>query len=174
MRWHTHIVGGIATLWLLEGAVVRIPGDLFAGTLLCAAFGALLPELDATRSKIRSLGVGGIQPFDLIGDVANKTLGHRGVLHTFWGVGLCMLLGTPLLQIPQGGFYLAALVLGYVSHLLLDACTLHGIPLGVGRIRLHLLPSMLRVTTGSQIEDAVFFLLSLTALMEILQHLPFA
>jgi len=63
-----------------------------------------------------------------------------------------------------GGVYGAAALLGYGSHLALDAMTRHGVPLlptrrrdgrwGL-RQRQHLLPRRLRFVTGSAAEDVL-------------------
>ena len=50
MRWHTHVVGGVASLWtlapLLTHSATADPSPANLGLLsLCAAFGALLPDL---------------------------------------------------------------------------------------------------------------------------------
>ena len=59
--WRTHALLGVGALWLLA----PVPGALTPGNVgpLCAlaAFGALLPDLDAEESKVKSLGVMGIR-----------------------------------------------------------------------------------------------------------------
>jgi len=73
-----------------------------------------------------------------------------------------LLLGWPLFL---------GLVLGYGSHLAGDACTKSGIPLLYpDPRRLHLLPRPLRLTTGSQAEDALLPLLAVSVLVLLLSH----
>ena len=76
---------------------------------------------------------------------------------------ISVVLGLPLALFldPFAGVGLA---LGYLSHLVLDACTRSGIPLLWPEPgKMHLLPSGLRVVTGSKAEDIVFFLLAFAA-----------
>jgi membrane-bound metal-dependent hydrolase YbcI (DUF457 family) len=65
MTWPTHALFGISTLWLLAPLPPEIVGyDM--GTLAAgAALGALLPDLDASESKIKHLKVLGtnFKPF---------------------------------------------------------------------------------------------------------------
>ena len=61
-------------------------------------------------------------------------------------------------------------MLDYASHLALDSCTKAGIPfLFPDTTRRHLLPRMLRVTTGSLAEEPVFAGLALLALAVLLR-----
>ena len=56
----------------------------------------------------------------------------------------------------------AALCLGYASHLAGDACTCTGIPLLYPRREsFHLLPVKLRVVTGTAFEELIFVLFAL-------------
>ena len=68
-----------------------------------------------------------------------------------------------------GWLLIAALSLGYTSHLAADACTRTGIPLLYSRAGRHfLLPPRLRIITGSDVEKvffAVFACLSLVLLL---------
>ncbi len=80
MTWPTHALIGINSLWLLA----PLPPDLLGydwGTLAaCAALGALLPDLDASESKIKHLKIPGTQfkPFLLPAQVVHRTDQHRG------------------------------------------------------------------------------------------------
>ncbi len=170
MTWRTHVLAGTSAAWLLEA----IPGSLMLDNLglvlVAAAFGALLPDLDAGQSKVRTLGFGGIQPFVPLSSVIHGAWGHRGPLHSVFGLSLVALL--VILIIPwvswQVGF---ALWLGYASHLAADACTRSGIPLLQSRTRVHLLPSPLRFQTGSQAEEMLLpFLAAATAVL-VFKHL---
>ncbi len=172
MRWHTHVLLGISSLWLLQAIPGALPVDHVALLAGLAAFGSLLPDLDAGESKVRSLSVAGVRPFVLFADAANRTWGHRGLLHS-----PLILLPLGLLLVPLA-FWLgwsgaAALWLGYASHLLADACTPSGIPLWPLGQRLHLLPPLWRIRTGSAAEDALLPLLVLLVVLLLLGHLPF-
>ena len=170
MQWRTHVAGGIASLWLLEFVLPSLPLEVLAPMIGAVAFGALVPDLDATRSKIASLGIGGIQPFSPVSTFVNRTLGHRGFLHSPAGFGLFGLLTLPLVSVV-GGLVWSALCLGYASHLALDACTRSGIPLWPLRRRGHLLPKPLRLVTGSLAEEVCLSLLGMVDMLFLLRHL---
>ncbi len=188
--WRTHVLGGISALWILE-MTPGITNTANVGVLAAvAAFGALLPDLDATSSKIRSLGVAGIQPFNPLGAALNGALGHRGVLHS--PKALVFLAGcAALLSLWAGPVPATALWLGYASHLALDACTKSGIPNWGTRQtlpgwtaspterplpsrrtgRIYLVPPICRVVTGSAGEDAYFMILAASAVALLLTHI---
>ncbi len=163
MMWRTHLMGGVASVALaLPFAGLAEPVPL----LLLAMLGSLLPDLDASESHIKHLSLGTkIEPFLIPSEIIYRTLGHRGLLHSLWGVVLfAVVAGLPL------GYYFGVsagvgLVLGYASHLLLDAMTKTGIPLLYpNRRRFHLLPKGWRVITGSMEEDLCFGLLTAASL----------
>lgn len=184
MTWPTHAAGGIAALWLLVAipseaanaalagvsaatwlaANGRITGGSVGLLATLAAGAALLPDLDAQRSKIRSLAVGPIQPFDVLGTFIYGTWGHRGPLHSLPGLAVFGLIVALPLGVRWGGEYGAASLLGYGSHIALDAMTRHGVPLWPTRgqdgrwgfrHQIHLLPPTLRFVTGSAAEDVL-------------------
>ena len=175
MTWRTHLMGGVVSL----APLVLLPHDtLAAGEVglcaLLAALGSLLPDLDASESHLKHLKLLGttITPFSVPAVHLNRTLGHRGLLHSLLGLGVVgLLVGVPLAVFvgPLAGL---ALLLGYASHLALDACTKHGIVLLYPNPkRLHLLPAGFRVTTGSTAEEPVFVLLALLAVVLLLRLL---
>lgn len=168
----THAMAGVASLWCLQGIPSLIRPELLAPLGVLAALGALLPDLDATQSQIKHLSVAGIAPFAPLSVLLNRTLGHRGLLHSILGWGLATLILLPLALFVSVAVPLA-LSLGYASHLVTDACTKSGIPLLYPkRKRYHLLPHPLRLTTGSQAEDAVFALLAVLVAGLMLHQLP--
>ena len=105
-------------------------------------------------------------------NLSNAPLGHRSFLHSLSGLAFCAC--CCLLVLPFLGWLAAlALWLGYASHLATDALTRSGIPwLYPNPRRFHLLPLRLRLTTGSAEEEILFVLLSLSALLLMLRHLP--
>ena len=168
MTWRTHLVGGLAMLWLLAG----LGNNALIWATPFAILGSLLPDLDAADSKIARTTFQGITPLKPLSHLLFRSLGHRGPLHSVaaWLVVTLAGAGLSLLLNPWAG---VGLSLGYLSHLLLDACTKSGVPLWwpePGRI--HLLPYRLRVTTGSLAEDGVFALLALAAVALYLSKLP--
>ncbi len=193
----THAMGGVASLWLLlpferaiapEAVAASVASGMPLGTassfgLLClfAVLGALLPDLDAPRSLLSTFSVGSrrenVQPFALPALVLHRALGHRGFLHSLAG----LVLVTVLLSLPIGlwlgnafGYALAAqafvaLVLGYASHLALDACTRTGVLLLYpDKTRRFFLPPPWRITTGSLAEEGVFVLLAVASFVLVL------
>jgi len=173
MMGRTHALLGMASLWLLAPIPDLVtPGNVGAMCAL-AAFGALLPDLDAGASTIRALKVGKLRPFRSVAYVAHRTWGHRALLHSPIGLlafgGLCVPVGL-LWGVPLA----LALFLGYASHLAGDACTRTGIPGWPNRPdrRLHLLPASFRLVTGSLAEEALLPLLALPVVLLVLTRFP--
>jgi inner membrane protein len=184
MIWGTHLMAGLSALWLTElpSGLGNAPltSQLDLGVLAAAtAIGALLPDLDAAQSKIKHLTISGMKPMMVVSQFIHRRWGHRSLLHSLPGLGLIAVLGIAVvlsLGIPPLAWQiLLALLLGYASHLLADACTKSGIPLLYpNRKRFHLMPHSWRITTGSRAEDLLFVLLALAVLLFFLRHLPFA
>lgn len=180
MTWRTHLAGGIvagASLsLLLSPPDAGMPGLILLG----AAFGSLLPDLDAADAKIHhAVRVFGIEPFTLPAAVIHRTLGHRGAFHSLaavTAVAFVAALGSTALGLPPDVVTLgtASVSLGFLSHLLLDACTPHGVPLFLPfrRGRRHVLPRQYWVATGSESEDVVFVLLATLGLVLLLIPMP--
>lgn len=163
MTWPTHALLGINSLWLLAPLPPELLGYDLGTLAACAAFGALLPDLDASESKIKHLKIlgTGFKPFLLPAQFVSRTDQHRGLLHSLWGLGFITFITAPSL-FWIGWAPVVALLLGYASHLLGDAATKSGIRLLYpSKVRFHALPSSLRVTTGSFAEEAMLPLLAL-------------
>jgi len=170
MTWSTHIMAGICSLWIFE----LIPGvqpehiAIYAGA---AALGALLPDLDAPRSKIGQWSIGGVKPFLLPSQAINRSVGHRSLLHSLLALVYVALAGVILS--PFLGWQISlALWLGYASHLLTDSSTRSGIPLLYPKPkRFHLLPKKLRIVTGSSAEEVIFVVFAALGLILFLTNL---
>lgn len=170
MMGRTHMLLGLSSLWLLYPLPGALTLDTIAPLAIGAAFGALLPDLDAQGSTLKYLQVGGLTPFVPLADLLHRALGHRGLLHSLWGLGAVCLLALPLLWLAWPPF--VGLVLGYASHLAGDAATKSGIPLLYpSPRRVHLLPKPWRLSTGSQAEDALLPLLGVAVLALLLSRL---
>lgn len=157
MTWPTHAFFGISALWLLAPVPPEIIGCDFGTLAAFAAFGALLPDLDASESKIKHLKLLGtsFKPFLLPSQLVHKNDQHRGVLHSLTGLGMVAVMAAPLMW-WMGWAPLFALCLGYASHLLADSATKSGLLLFYPRRdRFYLLPHGWRITTGSIAEEAV-------------------
>ena len=172
MMGRTHALAGVASLWCLQAFPSLLQPELLAPLSLLAVLGALLPDLDATQSQIKNLSIAGITPFAPLALLLNRTLGHRGLLHSALGWITVTVLLIPLAWF--GGVTVPlTLSLGYGSHLATDACTKSGIPfLYPNRRRYHLLPRPLRLTTGSMAEEAVFAFFAVTTIGLMLRQLP--
>ena len=172
MTWRTHLVGGVCALapLVLLPPKYLAPGDV--GLLAClACLGALLPDLDARESHLKHLTLGtGIAPFTLPATLLHQALGHRGLLHSLAGLGLAALVLALPVGLWLGPLAALALLLGYASHLALDASTKRGIPFFFpDPKRRHVLPPLLRITTGSLAEEPVFVLLALLGVALLLR-----
>jgi inner membrane protein len=185
MTGYTHLVGGIVSLALplalLQSLDVSASPDTLGTLAIGALFGSLAPDLDAAHSLLKALTIPlnattrrgqyrlELAPFALPATLLHTALGHRTLLHSLLGA----VLATAVLALPfflggEPGFGVG-FVLGYLSHLALDACTVHGIPLLYPvRRRFHLLPPVLRIVTGSLQEDIVFVLLGSVAFAVLL------
>lgn len=190
MTWRTHVAGGVASLWLLAPVlpVIGIPAtgnpEAWSNTGLLAVLagiGALLPDLDAAESKAKhawfQFQLGGerirVAPLAFPALVLGTLLTHRGPLHSLLALGIAALvLGVPLALFASWPAALA-LLLGWASHLVLDACTKSGVPLlWPDERRIRLVPPFLRVTTGSDAEGLVFALCLVAAFGLLLSALP--
>ena len=176
MLWRTHLAVGINALWLLAPFPSVLNPDTLGVLAVAAGVGALLPDLDAARSKIRSTELWGVRPLEPLASAAFRLLGHRGLLHAplgWAGFGLLCLAVTPW----SGWEGPLGLFLGYGSHLLADSATRSGIPATglcpwlIKAQRLYLMPRKFRLVTGSQAEDALLPVLAATALSLLLRFL---
>lgn len=115
MTWPTHALLGINSLWLLAPVPPELLGYDLGTLAVCAAFGALLPDLDASESKIKHLKIPGTQfkPFLLPAQVVARSDQHRGLLHSLWGLGMATLIFAPV-AFWTGWAPVVALLLGYV------------------------------------------------------------
>ncbi len=173
MIGRTHLFLGASSLWLLTPFPEALTPQSVLPLLGVAAFGALLPDLDANESTIKSLHIGSIRPFAPLSSLAYRTWGHRGFLHSPLGL-LCFVLVCVPVGLLWGVWPAVALWLGYASHLCGDACTRTGIPAWPNQPygRWWLVPRHARIVTGSMDEELIFALLALSALFLVLSRLP--
>jgi inner membrane protein len=160
MTWRTHILGGTACLWVLAA----VPHGLDAVGLSAGAamLGALVPDLDAPKSKLQSISMGGIRPIAPLGWVVSALFPHRGPLHSLLGLYVFTMLVSLPLAAAVGWQASVALSLGYASHIALDACTVRGVPVcWPNRESYWLLPERLRITTGGDLEPLYTSLLGM-------------
>jgi inner membrane protein len=120
----THITFG-ALCYFVTAAAMQWP--VTTGAVATAAFGSLLPDIDLPTSAVG-------RPLFPIARILNEQLGHRTLSHSIVGILLLVLILLPLFLLAPLIFW--ALVVGYLSHLLIDTENKAGIEL--------LYPSQLR------------------------------
>lgn len=169
MRWHTHAAASANAVWLFTILPVGIVHPVFL--VIAAAFGGLLPDIDASDAKIKHLGWKGINPLAPLSFIFNAVFGHRGILHSFLALGALMI-GGFLLLIWLPWQILLAVWLGYLIHLLLDAITPSGVPFfyPLDR-RIRVLPRPLSIPTGSIVEELVFAIFAMLLAVYIFMNL---
>jgi inner membrane protein len=178
MQGYTHALAGVTAAAALNAQIGFVQPHVIkgvpAGLALCAGFailGALLPDVDAEDSTIK-------REFGAAGTLASVSLrlfgvGHRGVTHyglTTLGVMIVSYLVSARMGYPDAGL---ALGVGYLSHVVADALTKHGVPLWwpiSGNF--HLLPGLLRIKTGGAGESIFFMLVSAALAWLVLGMLP--
>jgi inner membrane protein len=172
MTWPTHALFGISSLWLLALLPPEWIGTDFGTLAAIAAFGALLPDLDASESKIKHLKIPTthIKPFLLPALFVSRSDQHRGLLHSLIGPAMVGVICVPALW-WTGWAPVVALLLGYASHLMADAATKSGIRLlHPSPQRFHLLPLDLRFTTGSMAEEVLIAPLTVSVMCLLLSR----
>ena len=114
MMYYTHAAFGL----LLSLSYIEFFNPesqvLFVLTVL---FFSLFPDIDETRSKIGSKN-------KVLSKTINFFFGHRGIFHTIWIPALLFLV---LILLNVKAIIGIAILIGYISHLFLDAITKQGI-----------------------------------------------
>lgn len=107
MLGKTHLLGGLAAGCLVAGFVADPIEQAFVIGIASAA--GLLPDIDHAGSTAG-------RKFPILSILMHWTVGHRTLTHSLGAVAFVTMASLLLLPIS----WAAALVLGYVSHLLLD------------------------------------------------------
>ena len=164
MRARTH---DVAAATALLGVVVALPElptvtlSTVVAALIANQIGGIIPDIDQPTAPLwRNLPIGG-----LFGKVVGKMLGgHRFLTHSLLGLALVglasqalLLFIHPLLPHVQTQYVWWALMIGMVSHLVMDTFTKEGVPwllpipvkFGIPPLR------RLRVTTGKWTENFI-------------------
>jgi membrane-bound metal-dependent hydrolase YbcI (DUF457 family) len=170
MLARTHVLLGISSLWLVEKVPTAVTPNNIAILATAATFGALLPDLDAARSRLSTVSIAGIQPFAPVALAFNRSFGHRGVLHSPLAIAVVGAFVIPP-AFWWGWQVSLALWLGYGSHVLADACTRTGVPARPFGQRLFLLPRRWRFATGSDAESLLFPVLAAATMLLLLSRL---
>lgn len=131
MLGKTHQIGGACSVIVLGSFLFPPPLSpamlLYGGVMVAGStLGSLLPDIDHTQSKIS-------QKAKITSHVVSRMMGHRGWTHTLLVFGLVtaiLFFIVSQIETAQLLLYYAALgvSVGYLSHLLLDALTVSGIP----------------------------------------------
>ena len=118
MLYRTHFLGGLAAGLLVAGQVDPKSALISAGV---AGVAALLPDLDTPQSELG-------RHLKFISEPTKMIFRHRGALHSILAAfGLSMLL-LPFLLHHQYNFLYMPVLIGYLSHLALDALNPEGVP----------------------------------------------
>lgn len=117
MKYSTHIIFSLAfTQTTLVGS------NFYSLPLLTGAIvGSLLPDIDHPKSYIG-------RRVPLIPDIVYKFWGHRTVTHSMLAIILIALISLPLISFGLYKFWYG-LIVGYISHLLIDMLNPQGISL---------------------------------------------
>lgn len=116
--------------------------------------GSLLPDIDHPHSQVGKL----TQP---VSGFLARYLGHRGVTHSLLAVvGFTSLLFASAegMGANRPSSLLAAVSIGYLSHLLADYLTLTGIPL-LWPLKLKFSMPLMKLRVGSPVEHALTLLM---------------
>ncbi len=152
MMFVTHLLFGILSGYTFSGFLGFGSSALF---IAVAAAASALPDIDHVSSKIGRK----LPPFSV---VINFLFSHRGFMHSVF---------PPLLLYfaiyRMSNLAAASVLVGYVSHILLDATTTKGVR------PLHPLPLKIRgvIRTGSFLEKMVALLLMLVLALFLFQRL---
>ena len=148
MTGKTHQLAGVATGVIVSQFVPTVKGKLLfvAGCW----FGSLIPDIDHANSKISRMTI--------LLHYLFAWCGHRTLTHSIVGVLLFS-----LIMIPLGvNTATIGLVIGYMSHLLMDSLTVAGIPLFYPHKKKY---RLMRIRTGSEGEVVVFGMIVLAMIL---------
>jgi inner membrane protein len=138
----THVTFGALCYFVAAAALQWQPSTAAVAT---AALGSLLPDIDLPTSAVG-------RPLFPVARALNEQIGHRTLTHSFLGIFLLVVILSPLFFLDS--LILWALVIGYVSHLLIDTVNKAGIELLYpSRLRAWFLKDeKYRITVGSREE----------------------
>lgn len=150
MKGTTHALLGVAALVALQPwAPLPTQPIALVEAVMCAAIGALLPDIDSDESLIRH-ETHTARSDGLVGWLVSWLMpSHRGVTHS--GLAALVVFGLSRL-IPH--YTLTALAIGYAAHIAADMLTRQGVPL---LWPVHWPLSLLPLTTGGAVESLIAF-----------------
>lgn len=131
-----------------------------------------MPDLDAPVSLLTKQKVLGITPFAVPSHMIRSVSKHRGILHSFVGMGVVCLLICPLLFRLLSWQTALAFAVGYLSHLYCDCLTVTGLRILYPRQKTYwTAPKRLRIPTGGPWEEVYFAVFGMLAFYLLWLHL---
>lgn len=123
--------------------------------VVLSGIGSLLPDIDSPESKIG-------QRFPFLSNFIKKKFGHRTITHAVLPWLIISIICIVILP-----FWSWGLVYGILSHLFLDALTIHGVPFVVKNkhSNIHLLPKFLRCKSGGFVSILYTFLAGMSSVL---------
>lgn len=128
MLGRTHVAGGMisacASLLLFKQPAQSLPPPVALLALGMGMIGSLLPDIDHPQSAMG-------RQLPIVSDGVSLVMGHRGGMHSLlmtFLVGIAASIGLHFVYPSVAYLLAAALTLGYLSHLMLDALTPSGVP----------------------------------------------
>ncbi|WP_440895616.1 metal-dependent hydrolase [Amphibacillus sp. Q70] len=149
MTGKTHIMAGIAATTVIVAMTDEYQPEWF---IAAGAIGGLIPDICHSGSKIG-------RRFPVLSKVVNTIFGHRTFTHSLLFLTLLTLVLTKLVSNPS---ITTGILVGMVTHLILDATTKQGIKL--------LYPAKLTIRfpittkTGGKMENILLLLLTVITL----------
>jgi len=118
MLWRTHFLAGAAAGLIMAGSA-----DIKTAAIstVVAGVSALLPDLDDPHSKMGRL-------VPIVSWAVKKVVGHRGPLHSLVGVGVAYVIASIFLQFGHNQYLIPMIIVGYLSHLIVDSLNPQGCP----------------------------------------------
>lgn len=128
MTYGTHMLGGALGGIIMLNMSSPDPDAVFV-ILGGSVIGALLPDLDHTQSKISRSNVG----TSIVAELVSLLTKHRGILHTPIFLAVLAILAVPICSAVPVQFsgelrqIIVGMMIGYLSHLILDTLNPGGI-----------------------------------------------
>ena len=124
--------------------------------VVLSGLGSLVPDIDSPESKLG-------RRFPFLSTFIEKKFGHRTITHAVLPWLIVAVLSVVFLPFWSWGF-----VYGILSHLFLDALTIHGVPFVVKKKKgtnIHLLPKFLRCKSGGFVSVLYTFLAGMSSVL---------
>ena len=142
MMFHTHLAFGLLSALLTLNYIKPSNKYLF---LILVPLIALIPDIDMHKSKVgKKAGI--------LSRIIEFLFGHRGIFHTVYPAVILFLIFYYL----HYNLIAFAILVGYLSHLLIDGLTVSGVNLLKPLLNLNINGF---VKTGSILEHLIFILL---------------